>query len=180
MPSKVESCSDLFERLKLFQPDAKPNGRNFTTHNLLASIPKKELVKDRQKLMKHILDCIGALRLIHEKYNELITDTDTTAITVSCAKDQVFMEAVSLSMTGIFDIPRRDLRVDLLCNAFPGEESQHWFPLHWAMLAGTTIDSTTVEIIYNEDPMAIEQYHQQSYDSFDFFLIILPTLRAST
>ena len=108
--------------------------------------------------MKHILDCIGALRFIHKEYSELLVETETA---VSFAKDEVFMEAVSLSMTGIFDIPRRDLRVDLLCHAFPGRESEDWFPLHWAMLAGASIDEKSVEIIYNDDPMVIEQYHQQ-------------------
>ena len=165
MPSNVNNCSELFIKLKLFQSNIE-HDRIITVKQLIGNIPKKKLIQDRQELMKHILDCIGALRFIHQKYTELIIDADATVdpvVDISRAKDEVFIEAISLSMTGIFDCSRRDLRVDLLCNAFPGEESQHWFPLHWAMLAGSTIDAESVETIYNEDPMALEQYHQKPY-----------------
>ena len=165
---KLRSTAKLFENLQIF---------GFKTvkfedgMSLLKNVDVSQLVKDRQRLMQHIVDCISSLRFIHEEYCEILSNDDASMVEISSAKDVVFLEAVSLSMNGVFSCSSRDSRVDLLLNAFPSN-NQSWFPIHWAMLSGDNID----EIIYNESPMEFQQYHQQPtpYSSISPLDIINP------
>ena len=169
--AKSENCVKLFRKLQIFGFDGHypsrinqihdGDGRLFT---LSATNVKdhNKILDGRQLLMKHILDSISALRYIHEEYISILEQQCSPAISVeaSAAKDRIFIKAVSLSLEGIFNPLDREERVDLLLNAFPGD-GQDFLPLHWAMLAGAGIDDKSVEIVYDSNPLALQQYHQQ-------------------
>ena len=161
--NKSERCAQLFKKLQIFGYE-NINKDGIQDRSLLPGVNMKiedntKVVDSRQFLMKHILDCISALRYIQSDFNEIAKQFPAHTVDVLAAKDCVFHQAVSLSMKGIFDLKDRDERVDLLLNAFPGED-ESFLPLHWAMLAGADVDDKTVEIIYNENSLALRQYHQ--------------------
>ena len=169
-PTKSKRCSKLLlEKLRTFGYDrySKKLDRRL---NLMTKSTKGgdeadvELTVARQFLMKHILDCISTLRYIHVEYDESLKCHSTKIIDIIAAENCVFLEAVSLSMKGIFNFSERDERVDLLLNAFPNNDPS-FLPLHWAMLAGASVADKTVETIYYDDPLALEEYHQLPIES---------------
>ena len=167
-PSKSERCVQLFKTLQIFGFDqqfrSEPNDDGtvplLSAKNAKTIEGRQNIIDGRQILMKHILDCISSLRYIHNEYNSFLQNFPVyTTVDILAAKDHIFLKAVSLSLEGIFDPSDRDERVDLLLNAFPGDD-HNFLPLHWAMLAGAGVDDKTVGTIYNDDPLALQQSHQ--------------------
>ena len=138
--AKSEKCVQLFKTLQLFgfdqQHQRRPNDKGSLLTLMTTDTESREKIIDcRHNLMKHIVDCISALRYIHEEYSSVLEQNfPVHSLDILAAKDRIFVKALSLSLEDIFDPSNRDERVDLLLNAFPGD-GKDFLPLHWAMLA---------------------------------------------
>ena len=160
--TKSENCVQLFKKLQIFGFNQQSRNSPDDSILLASNMNRKTILDGRLLLMKHILDSISALRYIHEKYSSVLEqDSPIHNVEVFAAKDCIFLKAVSLSLEGIFDSSIRDERVDILLNAFPGDD-RDFLPLHWAMLAGASVADKTVEIIYNDNTLALHQYHHKT------------------
>ena len=120
------------------------------------------VVFDEDRLITHILDCVGALRRMQRLFDDTSTESDDggddAADALQVAREAVFMKALHLmlscddgtdavgAMVGAFpgfgdltSSPSSSASSASASSSAPGAQKRSWQPVHWAMLSAESI-----------------------------------------
>jgi hypothetical protein len=119
------------------------------------------VVFDEDRLITHILDCVGALRRMQRLFDtstESVDGGDDAADALQVAREAVFMKALHLmlscddgtdavgAMVGAFpgfgdltSSPSSSASSASASSSAPGAQKRSWQPVHWAMLSAASI-----------------------------------------
>ena len=111
---------------------------------------------DCQGLMRHVLDCLGALR-VRAKFDHRLTPAIRTVFKATCDK---FLHAVVEDQDHEYV---DGSAVNLLMNVFPDEskrrDGRSWLPLHWASAIDTT-EEEDIKSIARDRPVNAKNTHE--------------------
>jgi len=134
-------------------------------------IMKEEVDRlDEDKMMTHILDCLGALsevqRLRMEQKKPLkLTPTGDVLSEEQCnLRNKLFVAAAKTILEHVDrGCPDGGNTIDKLCESFPDThkltDGRGWLPLHWVVALGDAFTVDDVKKVCEMDPLALRRHH---------------------
>ena len=116
---------------------------------------------DCHGMMRHILDCLGALR-VHSKLDDKMNGASRRLFRTAC---QTFCDALVEEQDETYDYGSA---LSSLLNAFPDEKKRRdgrgWLPLHWAACA-EDFDEQDMKVVARERPIMAKSGHGPNKES---------------
>mmetsp|Transcript_33544 Transcript_33544/g.48666 ORF Transcript_33544/g.48666 Transcript_33544/m.48666 type:complete len:413 (+) Transcript_33544:12-1250(+) len=118
-------------------------------------------LQDINGMMRHILDCMGALKF---RLEEGITDGRADSAIVTHALVSVFGNSVKTIVDHMteFEVFDRESAINHLISVFPDDskkkDGRSWLPLHWAAVL-ENVDAEDLRVIIRDRPIAAQKGH---------------------
>jgi len=110
---------------------------------------------DTQGLMRHVLDCLGALR-VRAPHDERVSPALRAVFKSACG---IFLDQISRGQDETFDdLSARRVLMDSFPDATKKKDGRGWLPLHWAAMADES-EEEHIDNLARERPMAARTFH---------------------
>ena len=110
---------------------------------------------DTQGMMRHVLDCLGALR-VRAPHDDRVSPALRAVFKGACS---VFLDQIARGQDETFDdLSGRRYMMDSFPDASKKKDGRGWLPLHWA----ATVDETEeehIDALARERPLAARTFH---------------------
>lgn len=113
---------------------------------------------DTQGLMRHVLDCLGSLR-VRAPHDDRLSPAMKSVFKSAC---DAFLDQIVKNQDETFDdLSARGLIMDSFPDATKKKDGRGWLPLHWAAIADDTVEDH-IDLLARERPLAARTFHTSS------------------